>query len=68
MTATGSKIRSKTLYGLTYAGLVIDEAHGARNVGRQYSAFYQARTQSAFTVALTATPVTTRPLVSQISF
>jgi hypothetical protein len=53
-----------TVFGLRYLGVAVDEAHGFRNVNKLYGAVRALRQQSDVLVAMTATPVQTRPSAS----
>src|ERR1700685_1206575 len=53
-----------TIFDRDWRCALVDEAHNCRNFGKTYSAVLMLRTQAAFMVAMTATPVTTRPMVS----
>lgn len=52
-----------TVFGRRYLGIAIDEAHGFRNANRLFSAVRALRDQTDILVAMTATPVQTRPSV-----
>jgi hypothetical protein len=52
-----------TIFGRRYLGVAIDEAHGFRNANRLYGAVRALRDQTDMLVAMTATPVQTRPAV-----
>ena len=52
-----------TVFGRRYLGVAIDEAHGFRNANKLYGAVHMLRDKTDILVAMTATPVQTRPLV-----
>jgi len=55
--------KHKTCYGQTWSLVIVDEAHVGRKYNRMYIAFYALREKSFGTVAMTATPVMTSPMV-----
>lgn len=59
-----SELAQTTLYGMSWTVMAFDEAHIYRNAGKTFWAAYSLRKQSEFAVAITATPVVSRPQVS----
>jgi hypothetical protein len=59
-----SELAQTTLYGTSWTVTAFDEAHNYRNAGRTFWAAYSLRNLSEFTVAISATPVVSRPQVS----
>ena len=55
---------NSTIFDRDWRCALVDEAHNCRNFGKTYSAVLMLRTKATFMVAMTATPVTTRPMVS----
>jgi hypothetical protein len=53
----------KTIFARRYLGVAIDEAHGFRNPNKLYAAIRALRDETDILVAMTATPVQTRPAV-----
>ena len=53
----------ETIFGRRYLGVAIDEAHGFRNANKLYGAVRALRDKTDILVAMTATPVQTRPAV-----
>jgi hypothetical protein len=53
-----------TIYGHKFLVAAIDEAHNCRNINKAYWATFALRENAEMAVAMTATPVTTRPSVS----
>jgi hypothetical protein len=56
-----------TIYGRKWTAAFIDEAHNCRNINKAYCAGRALREHARMFVAMTATPVTTRPMVCDIS-
>jgi hypothetical protein len=54
----------KTVFGKQWTLAIIDEAHGFRNIKRAYRAAIGLRGTADNFIAMTATPVQTRPMVS----
>jgi len=52
-----------TVYGRKYSFFIMDEAHSARKHNGAHLAARALRERSALMVAMTATPVTTKPQV-----
>jgi hypothetical protein len=59
-------VENTTIYGRRYLAVAIDEAHSFRNVNKLYSAVRGLREKTDMLVAMTATPVQTRPSVSAL--
>ncbi|KAH7919437.1 hypothetical protein BV22DRAFT_1023013 [Leucogyrophana mollusca] len=53
--------KKSTIYGLTWGVCILDEAHCARKYNSSYNATRGLRETSLMTVALTATPILTKP-------
>src|SRR6266571_7554101 len=53
----------QTIFGRRYLGVAVDEAHGFRNVNKLYGAVRALREKTDIFIAMTATPVQTRPSV-----
>ena|ERR1700744_6315299 len=63
-THSGGILVNNTIFGRRYLAVAIDEAHGFRNVNRLYGAVRALRDKCDILVAMTATPVQSRPAVS----
>jgi hypothetical protein len=59
---------SSTIYGCKFLAGALDEAHLYRNVKEAYWSAFALSEQTAVTVAMTATPATTRPMVFKLPF
>lgn len=57
-------IDENTVFGRRYLGVAVDEAHGFRNANKLFSSVRALRGHTDILVAMTATPVQTRPAVS----
>jgi hypothetical protein len=53
-----------TIFDQHWRCMLVDEANNCRNIGKVYSSMIKLRSVSDFMVAMTATPVTTRLMVS----
>jgi hypothetical protein len=58
-----SLLAEDTIFGRKYLAVAIDEAHGFRNANKLYGAVRMLRDKTDILVAMTATPVQTRPSV-----
>jgi len=56
--------KETTIYGQKWLMMAVDEIHNARRINRTYRALLPLAQQTRFVVAMTATPITTSPLVS----
>jgi hypothetical protein len=56
--------QKKTIFGRRYLGVAVDEAHSFRNVNKLFGAVRALRELTDIFVAMTATPVQTRPSAS----
>jgi superfamily II DNA or RNA helicase len=54
-----------TVYGRQWTLAIVDEAHNFRNINQTFHAAQSLRSMADGFVAMTATPVQTRPLVSR---
>lgn len=54
-----------TAYGRSFLLCSVDEAHNQRNIKKGYWAVFSLRERSLTMVAMTATPITSGPLVGQ---
>jgi hypothetical protein len=59
------RISPSTLFGHEYITSIIDEGHILRNINLAHTAARALQGKSHSTVIMTATPVTTKPAVSQ---
>lgn len=55
---------SSSVYGRKWLLAAVDEAHNCRIVNKTYRAVFGLRAQSHAIIAMTATPVNSRPMVS----
>jgi hypothetical protein len=56
-----------SIFGRRYLALAIDEAHAFRNPNKVFTSMRALREKVDLLVAMTATPVQTRPLVREYS-
>jgi hypothetical protein len=63
-TARYDRIHGNTIYGQHFCMLVADEAHVARKYNKVHLAFRGLLERCMAIIAMTATPVTTKPAVS----
>jgi hypothetical protein len=61
---SAESLQGSTVFGRLWSLTIIDEAHFARKLGRLYVAARALREASFSTVAMTATPILTDPIVS----
>ena len=59
------RLEANTVFGRRYLAVAVDEAHGFRNVNKLYGAVRVLREKTDILIAMTATPVQTRPSVSE---
>lgn len=65
MSANAAKLKANTIYGRRFLAVAIDEAHAFRNRNKLHTAILALREKTDLLVAMTATPVQTRPAVSK---
>lgn len=66
MSEKSAKVETSTIYGRRFLAVAIDEAHAFRNNNKLHMAVRVLRKKTDLLVAMTATPVQTRPTVRSL--